>query len=57
MKGYVFLFYERNINEFITFLFFKTIFTTLLTAYPALQNKHYLEEVDSEITMDKLFER
>lgn len=35
----------------------KAVFTTLLTTYPALQNKYYLEEVDSEITMDKLFER
>lgn len=34
----------------------KAVFTTLLTTYPALQNKHYLEEIDSEITMDKLFE-
>jgi uncharacterized protein len=35
----------------------KAIFTTLLTTYPALQNKYYLEETDSEVTMDKLFER
>ena len=34
----------------------KAVFTTLLTTYPALQNKHYLEAIDSEITMDKLFE-
>lgn len=34
----------------------KAVFTTLLTTYPALQNKHYLEEIDSEITMDALFE-
>lgn len=34
----------------------KALFTTLLTTYPALQNKYYLEEIDSEITMDKLFE-
>ncbi|HMQ46285.1 MAG TPA: ATP-binding protein [Saprospiraceae bacterium] len=33
----------------------KAVFTTLLTTYPALQNKYYLEEVDSEITMDHLF--
>ena len=33
----------------------KAVFTTLLTTYPALQNKYYLEEIDSEITMDKLF--
>ena len=35
----------------------KAVFSTLLTTYPALQNKYYLEEIDSEITMDKLFER
>lgn len=33
----------------------KAVFTTLLTTYPALKNKYYLEEVDNEITMDKLF--
>ena len=33
----------------------KAVFTTLLTTYPALQNKYYFEEIDSEITMDKLF--
>ncbi len=35
----------------------KAVFTTLLTTYPALKNKYYLEEIDSEITMDKLFEQ
>jgi uncharacterized protein len=35
----------------------KAVFTTLITTYPALQNKYFLEEIDSEITMDKLFER
>lgn len=34
----------------------KTIFTTLLTTFPAVRNQHYLGEVDNEITMDKLFE-
>ena len=34
----------------------KAVFTTLLSTYPALQNKYYLEEIDSEVTMDKLFE-
>jgi len=33
----------------------KAVFTTLLTTYPALQNKYYLEEINSEITMDALF--
>jgi uncharacterized protein len=35
----------------------KAIFTTLLTTYPALKNKYYLEEIESEVTMDKLFEK
>jgi uncharacterized protein len=35
----------------------KAIFTTLLTTYPALKNKYYLEEIDNEITMDRLFEK
>ncbi len=34
----------------------KAVFTTLLTTYPALQNKYYLEEIDNEITMAQLFE-
>ncbi|MBL7792313.1 MAG: AAA family ATPase [Saprospiraceae bacterium] len=33
----------------------KAVFTTLLTTYPALQNKYYIEEVDSEISMEGLF--
>jgi hypothetical protein len=33
----------------------KAIFTTLITTYPALKIRYYLEEVDHEITMDKLF--
>jgi len=33
----------------------KAIFTTLLTTYPAIKNKHYLEDVDNEIPMEKLF--
>ena len=35
----------------------KAVFTTLLTTYPAIQNKYYLEEIDSEITMEQLFEK
>ena len=35
----------------------KATFTTLLTTYPALKNKYYLEEIENEVTMDKLFER
>lgn len=34
----------------------KTIFTTLLTTFPAIKNQYYLGEIDNEITMDKLFE-
>jgi uncharacterized protein len=34
----------------------KATFNTLLTTYPALKNEYYLEEIDNEITMDKLFE-
>lgn len=33
----------------------KATFTTLLTTYPAIKNQHYLEEIDNEISMDKLF--
>jgi hypothetical protein len=33
----------------------KAVFTTLLTTYPALKNKYYLEEIDSEVSMDNLF--
>ncbi len=35
----------------------KAVFTTLFTTYPALQNKYYLEEIDSEVTMYNLFEK
>jgi uncharacterized protein len=34
----------------------KSIFTTLLTTYPAIKNEYYSGEIDIEITMDKLFE-
>ena len=33
----------------------KATYTTLLTTYPALQNKYYLEEIVHEVTIDKLF--
>ncbi len=33
----------------------KTTFTTLITTYPAIQNSWYMEQVDNEITMEKLF--
>jgi AAA+ ATPase superfamily predicted ATPase len=35
----------------------KAIFTTLLTTYPAIRNKYYADEIEAEITMDKLFEQ
>jgi uncharacterized protein len=35
----------------------KAVFTTLLTTYPALQNQYCLEEIDSEIRMEALFEQ
>lgn len=34
----------------------KSILTTLLSTYPALQNKYYFDEIQSEVTMDALFE-
>jgi uncharacterized protein len=34
----------------------KTTFTTLFTTYPAIRNQYYLGEIDSEISMDKLFQ-
>lgn len=33
----------------------KTVVTTLLTSYPAIQNKYYLDEIHSEVSMDDLF--
>jgi hypothetical protein len=33
----------------------KAIFTILLTTYPAIKNKYYLEDVDDEIPMEGLF--
>lgn len=35
----------------------KATFTTLLTTYPAIKNNYYLDEIENEITMDKLFEK
>lgn len=35
----------------------KAIFTTLITTYPAIQNKYYLEEIQNEVSMEKLFEK
>lgn len=31
------------------------ILTTLLTSYPAIQNKYYKEEIHTEVTMDAFF--
>jgi len=33
----------------------KSVVTTLITTYPAIQNKYYLEEIHSEVVMDDLF--
>jgi len=33
----------------------KAIFTTLITTYPAIRNKYYIEEVQSEVNMKDLF--
>ncbi len=33
----------------------KAVVTTLITTYPAIRNKYYLEEIHSEVTMDDLF--
>jgi hypothetical protein len=34
----------------------KSVFTTLLSTYQAIQNKYYLEEIQSEVTLEALFE-
>ncbi len=33
----------------------KALFTTLMTPYGALKNKHYLRSVDTQLTLDQLF--
>jgi len=33
----------------------KNLFTTLITTYPAMKNRYYLEEIQSEVSMDALF--
>ena len=33
----------------------KSVVTTLITTYPAIHNKYYLEEIHSEVTMEDLF--
>ena len=33
----------------------KSVVTTLITTYPAIQNKYYLEEIHSEVCMEDLF--
>jgi len=35
----------------------KATFTTLLTTYPAIKNNYYSDEIENEITMDRLFEK
>lgn len=57
---YVFFFCENTLFQYTIFKHAtgtkKALFTTLLTTYPALKNYAYLEEIESEVTMDKLFE-
>ena len=35
----------------------KSIVTTLISTWPAIRNEYYFEEIDSEVTMDDLFEK
>jgi len=35
----------------------KLIVNTLITTYPAIQNQHYRDIIDSEVTMNELFEK
>ena len=35
----------------------KNLFTTLICVYPTLKNKYYNDEVENEITIDRLFEQ
>jgi hypothetical protein len=34
----------------------KTVIQTLISTYPAMQNVHYLESIQSEVGMDDLFD-
>ena len=34
----------------------KLILNTLITTYPAIQSQHYRDIIDSEVTMNELFE-
>jgi hypothetical protein len=45
---------KRSVFEYATKTK-KLIITTLLTTYPAIQNKHYLDQIHSEADMDALF--
>ena len=45
---------KRSIFEYVTKTK-KSVVTTLITTYPAIENKYYLEEVHSEVTMEDLF--
>ncbi len=35
----------------------KLVINTLITTYPAIKNQYYLEEIDNEISMERLFEK
>ncbi|MEA3495888.1 MAG: ATP-binding protein [Bacteroidota bacterium] len=45
---------KRSIFEHVTSTK-KSVVTTLITTYAAIQNKYYSEEIHSEVTMDDLF--
>ncbi len=46
---------KRSIFEHVTQTK-KSVFTTLITTYPALKNRYHQEEVQSEVTLDALFD-
>ncbi len=45
---------KRSVFEHVTKTK-KSVVTTFITTYPAIQNKYYLDEIYSEVTMDDLF--
>ena len=45
---------KRSVFEYATKTK-KLVVTTLITTYPAIRNKHFLEEIHSEVTMEDLF--
>jgi hypothetical protein len=45
---------KRAVFEYVTKTK-KSVVTTLITTYPAIQNKYYLEEIHSEVSLEDLF--